>query len=60
MSTLNWQIMGLIFFGSIICLGFIGIIVDSMLYQKRKHRIARLRGHNPYSVGRDCFREHIK
>jgi hypothetical protein len=57
MSHLSWQIGLLILFAIPISVAFVGIIVDAMLYQKRKNRIARLRGHNPYSVGRDAHRD---
>jgi hypothetical protein len=57
MSHLSWQIALLILLAIPIGVAFVAIIVDAMLYSKRKHRIAQLRRHNPYSVGRDAHRD---
>lgn len=56
-AHLSWQVVLLILLGALICLGFLGIIVDATLNQKRRAHMARLRGHNPYSVGRDAHRD---
>jgi len=54
---MSWQVALLILFGALLCFCFVAIIVEAMIQQKHKHRIARLRGHNPYAVGRDAYQE---